>query len=190
MYINRYNRKDRWFILKKKLKVEEYILFDQAALQNDILLIVMQSFNEFFSPHNGGFNLTTNDIKQNPIGSYWTLSSFTFFDKEKNVTKYKINEWILEEIQMTYKSSNRTAFIIYVTDPKQRLNKITCSFNKLRKVSYDDIDMDIVKKAILKLNEVSKFNYWEEYYLMQKNEELMNKINDLEDEIDNLKKAD
>jgi hypothetical protein len=156
-------KRERYFVIKTNGIIEEYNSFDDAAKQGDRKLLIIDKFKEFYTP----------------LGGYdWRISNYEFFiDKDKQ-TKLICNNWTVEVIDITSKTSNNLDFIVTFSDPLKRIRRFPFAI-KRRMETSNSHDLEIVVMTLDELNKLSKYHNWEQIDLVSENEKLKTRNSEL-----------
>jgi hypothetical protein len=137
----------------------------------DNQFVIIDKFREYFKP-NGGFD--------------WRTSKFIFLDKNGKEYNLTLNDWTIEDVVTTYKSSNRIAFDVVISDRTKKIRRILLEL--YINIIYGDNnmnDLQIVKSSYEQLKMNSQFNDWEQLDLEKENKKLKAEITKLRAEIAN-----
>jgi len=169
-------KREKYFVFKKNNSFEEFYSREDALKCGDKHFLIIDNFKEFFAP-TGGYD--------------WRISKFSFIDSNNQPFNFSINSWTIHEIDTTYKSSNRIAFNIIMSDPSRKIRHISRECGDPRK--YEDPntnDMKLIQIAFDQLAEYSKFQSWEQLDLQAENKKLKEVIQSLNKQISDLQNTD
>jgi hypothetical protein len=167
---------DRYFAILSNGGYYEYYNFSDAINAIEIKYVIIDRFKHYYTPY-GGLE--------------WPISQFLFFSQLGQPLILSRNGWILQDIEINYKSSSRINCSYIISDHTKKIQRIPYECYVGSK--HGDLrqnDIHLVIYGISLLDEISHFSDWNQYTLKIENDELRQQNEQLLHELTKLRSSE